>query len=91
MLDLWKKHQKALANSWTAGPEQGRLVQAFRLFTLALAGAADLGAMNRLRESTELESAAAVLLAGAFQAGGQDEAADDLLRKCKWQVGEIPR
>jgi hypothetical protein len=70
------------------GPEQGRLVQAFRLFTLALAGASDLGAMNRLRESSDLESAAAVLLAGAFQAGGQGEAADDLLRKCKWQVAK---
>jgi uncharacterized protein YfaS (alpha-2-macroglobulin family) len=86
MLDQWKKHQKALANSWTEGPEPGRLVQAFRLFTLAQAGAADLGAMNRLRENPALESAAAVLLAGAFQAGGQGEAADDLLRKCKWQV-----
>ena len=86
MLDQWKKHQKALANSWTEGPESGRLVQAFRLFTLAQAGAADLGAMNRLRENPALESAAAVLLAGAFQAGGQGEAADDLLRKCKWQV-----
>jgi hypothetical protein len=88
MLDLWKKQQKALANSWTAGPEQGRLVQAFRLYTLALAGAADLGAMNRLRENSGLESAAAVLLAGAFQAGGQGEAADDLLRKCSWQVAK---
>ena len=86
MLDSWKKQQKALANSWTAAPQQGRLVQAFRLFTLAQAGAADLGAMNRLRESSDLESAASVLLAAAFQAGGQSEAADDLLRKCKWQV-----
>jgi uncharacterized protein YfaS (alpha-2-macroglobulin family) len=88
MLDLWKKSQKALANSWTVGPNPGRLVQAFRLFTLALAGAADLGAMNRLRENSDLESAAAVLLAGAFQACGQGEAADDLLRKCKWQVAK---
>ncbi|HUU05107.1 MAG TPA: MG2 domain-containing protein [Patescibacteria group bacterium] len=88
MLDPWKKHQKTLANSWTAGPEQGRLVQAFRLYTLALAGAADLGAMNRLRENTGLESAAAVLLAGAFQASGQGEAAEDLLRKCTWQIAK---
>jgi uncharacterized protein YfaS (alpha-2-macroglobulin family) len=88
MLELWKKHQKALANSWTEGPEQGRLVQAFRLFALALARDPDLGAMNRLREHGGLESAAAVLLAGAFQASGQSEAADDLLQKCKWQVAK---
>lgn len=86
MLDLWKKHQKALANSWTEGQKQGRLCQAFRLFTLAQAREADLGAMNRLRENLDLESAAAVLLAGAFQATGQNEAADDLLQKCKWRV-----
>ncbi len=88
MLDLWKKHQKALANSWTEGPEEGRLVQAFRLFVLALAREPDLGAMNRLRESGRLESAAAVLLAGAFQVGGQNEAAEDLLKKCNWQVAK---
>lgn len=86
VLDAWKKHQRGLANSWTAGPESGRLLQAFRLYTLALAGAPDLGAMNRLREGGELDSPAAVLLAGAFQACGQGEAADDLLAKCSWQV-----
>ncbi len=88
MLDLWKKHQKALANSWTEGPEQGRLAQAFRLFVLALARDPDLGAMNRLREAAGLDSPASVLLAGAFQASGQGEAADDLLQKCKWQVAK---
>lgn len=86
MLDSWKKHQRALANSWTAGPEHGRIVQAFRLYTLALAGSPDLGAMNRLRETSGLDGPAAVLLAGAFQAGGQREAAADLLSKCSWQV-----
>jgi uncharacterized protein YfaS (alpha-2-macroglobulin family) len=35
-----------------------------------------------------MESTAAVLLAGAFQVGGQREAADDLLRKCSWQVAK---
>jgi len=88
MLEGWKKHQRALANSWTAGPEHGRIVQAFRLYTLALAGSPDLGAMNRLRETAGLDGPAAVLLAGAFQAGGQREAADDLLGKCSWQVAK---
>jgi hypothetical protein len=86
MLDLWKKYQQSLANSWTEGNPQSRLGQSFRLFTLALAREADLGAMNRLRENLDLESAAAVLLAGAFQATGQTDAAEDLLSKCKWHV-----
>jgi uncharacterized protein YfaS (alpha-2-macroglobulin family) len=86
MLDLWKKRQKALANSWTVGPQGSQLNQAFRLYSLALAREADLGAMNRLRESSDLDGPAAVLLAGAFQASGQSEAAGDLLQKCSWQL-----
>jgi uncharacterized protein YfaS (alpha-2-macroglobulin family) len=85
-LDLWKKHQKALANSWTEGDSQSRLNQAYRLYTLALAAAPDLGAMNRLREAQGLDSVAAILLAGAFQAGGQTDAAEDLLKKCQWKT-----
>jgi len=88
MLDRWKKQQKVLSNSWTEGDMQDRLTQAFRLFCLALARDPDLGAMNRLREFGNLESPAAVLLAGAFQVSGQSDAAQDLLKKCKWTIGD---
>jgi uncharacterized protein YfaS (alpha-2-macroglobulin family) len=85
-LDLWKKYQKSLANSWTEGDMQSRLTQAYRLYTLALAKDPDLGAMNRLRETQGLDSVAAILLAGAFQASGQTDAADDLLKNCQWNM-----
>jgi alpha-2-macroglobulin len=82
-VDLWKKHQKSLANSWTEGDAQSRLIQAYRLYTLALAKDPDLGAMNRLREIQGLDSVAAILLAGAFQSCGQIDAAEDLLKNCQ--------
>jgi hypothetical protein len=82
-IELWKKYQKSLANSWTEGDAQSRLNQAYRLYTLALGKDPDLGAMNRLREIQGLDSVQAILLAGAFQAGGQTDAAEDLLKNCR--------
>lgn len=85
-IDLWKKFQKSLANSWTEGNAQSRLNQAYRLYTLALAKDPDLGAMNRLRETQGLDSVPAILLAGAFQASGQTDAAEDLLKNCQFRA-----
>jgi uncharacterized protein YfaS (alpha-2-macroglobulin family) len=86
MVDAWKKYQKSLANAWTEGDMQSRLTQAYRLYTLALARDPDLGAMNRLRETQGLDSTATILLAGAFQASGQADAAEDLLKNCQWRM-----
>ena len=87
-LDAWKKYQKTLANAWTEGDMQSRLTQAYRLYTLALAKDPDLGAMNRLREIQGLNSVAAILLAGAFQASGQTDAAEDLLKNSQWNMND---
>jgi len=54
---------------------QAELTQAYRLFTLALAGAAELPAMNQLRERPTLPVAARWRLAAAYQLAGQPEAA----------------
>jgi hypothetical protein len=51
------------------------LTQAYRLFTLALAGSAELPAMNQLRERASLPVAAKWRLAAAYQLAGQPEAA----------------
>lgn len=78
MLTQWEKFQRNAAMSWT--PQEGRthLIQAYRLFTLAKAGAPDLGAMNRLRESAGLTTVARWRLASAYQLAGQPEAAEAL-------------
>ena len=47
------RHLKSVAQQWTA--QNGTtLDQAYRLYVLALAGQAEVGAMNRLRESPQL-------------------------------------
>ena len=53
--------------------------QAYRLFTLALAGQPEKGAMNRLRESAAIPQLSRWLLAAAFATTGRPEAAGDLL------------
>jgi len=80
MIDNWKKYQKKLANAWMYHPKNYRyyyynndLQQAYRLYTLALAKAPELGAMNRLRETPELSYAAKWRLAAAYALAGQPE------------------
>ncbi len=53
-------------------------IQAYRLFTLALAGAPELGAMNQLREQESLPVTARWRLAATYELAGQPEAADAL-------------
>ncbi len=77
---------KAQAASWTAprwqqarqGSDGGReaiikgaaMGQAYRLYVLALAGAADVGAMNRLREVGDLPAVETWTLAAAYKLAG---------------------
>lgn len=74
----WIKYQKGQAQAWTPGDRWGAIEQSFRLYTLALAGDAPLGAMNRLKESTGLASLAQWNLAAAYALAGQDKAAREL-------------
>ncbi len=86
MLGKWKANQKNLSNIWTAGGAAAQLIQAFRLFTLAMARDPDLGAMNRLRETDGLEGIAALELAAAFHVTGQADAAADLLGRADLKI-----
>lgn len=83
MLDGWRANQKMLANNFVTGGGGAQLIQAFRLFTLALARDPDLGAMNRLRESERLPGLAGLMLAAAFHVAGQADAAADLADRAK--------
>ncbi len=75
VLDQWRAFQRRRARAWVPGEGQAELTQAYRLFTLALAGAAELPAMNQLRERASLPVAAKWRLAAAYQLAGQPEAA----------------
>ena len=54
LVDQWTAFQRRRARAWVAGEGQAELTQAYRLFTLALADAPELGAMNQLRERASL-------------------------------------
>jgi len=81
-----KKYQRNQSLSWVTGSERSALIQAYRLYTLALYGAPELGAMNQLREEIDLPSTARLRLAVCYELAGQPEAAAQLLEKSKLSV-----
>ncbi len=82
MLLTWKNYQKSRANAWMPSSTNfygGDLTQAYRLYTLALAKAPELGAMNRLREFKYLAPESKWRLAAAYELAGQHNTALDLI------------
>lgn len=77
----WTAYQKKAAREWRYDPRniQTSNDQAYRLFTLALAGSPEKGAMNRLRETQDVPALSRWLLAAAFAASGRNEVAGSLL------------
>ncbi|WP_048330873.1 alpha-2-macroglobulin family protein [Bizionia psychrotolerans] len=72
----WLSYQKQAARDWRPSYRtyNSDLAQAYRLYTLALAGSPDLAAMNRLREFSEISNEAKWRLAAAYALAGQNEA-----------------
>jgi hypothetical protein len=77
----WISYQKKAAQDWRFDPryEYFATEQAYRLFSLALAGQPDKGAMNRLRESSTLPALARWILAATYATTGRTEVAGELL------------
>lgn len=88
MLKRWKKYQKDKAQSWRPSKEYGRseLIQAYRLYSLALAGSPELSAMNRLREMSDLSASSKWMLAAAYVKAGQPEAGKSLIANVSTKV-----
>lgn len=76
--DKWIAFQRRKASSWSGGDRNAQLTQAYRLYLLALAGKADMGAMNRMRQSGNLYTAAKWNLAAAYHLAGQKRVAKQL-------------
>ncbi|CAM2068424.1 Alpha-2-macroglobulin family [Sulfidibacter corallicola] len=74
----WTSFQSNRAQIWNGDNQAEELTQAYRLYTLALAGQPELGPMNRLRESKIDNHTARWLLAGAYHLAGRPEAAQRL-------------
>ncbi len=95
MLNRWLRYQRRSANIWPKSTgtrhwhlRAAQLDQAYRLFTLALAGKPERGAMNRLRESGRLYSAAKWFLAAAYYLAGNADVARQISRDLPLQVPE---
>jgi alpha-2-macroglobulin len=80
LLDAWIKHQTKEANNWSESAYRtDDIIQAYRLYTLALAKKPTLSAMNRLREYKNLSNAAKWRLAAAYVLAGRPEIAKDII------------
>ncbi len=83
----WLSFQQTAARNWNpSGSFRNGVyyrnydfIQAYRLYTLALAGSPDLGAMNRLREKGEKSAEVTWRLAAAYVLAGQPEAGRQLV------------
>ncbi len=99
LLANWLNYQAGAAQGYTAGNGKYSHTQAYRLYVLALAGKPQLGAMNRLREAAnsssdsnnKLNKKARWLLASAYQAASQVEAAQALIQGMLPEVVSVER
>ncbi len=78
MIKLWKKYQKRKAENWINEGKASQLEQAYRLYTLALAGYPEKSAMNRLKNIKNLSVAAKWRLAAAYQLSGKKQTAKNM-------------
>ena len=80
-LDGLLKYQADRAKQWKNNPDfkQGETIQAYRLFVLALAGKAEMGAMNRFKEIEMNYPLTKALAAASFAQTGKTTIAQNLL------------
>ena len=93
VLNKWKRFQRAAAQNWRMPQEannwqqwQSELQQAFRLYTLALAGAPEYGAMNRMKEQPGLSIQAKWRLAATYALTGKMKPAEELVYNAETTV-----
>ncbi len=85
VLETWMDYQTKASNEFDPleaiknEEEYLLLHQAYRLYTLALAGQANVGAMNQLKEYCMKEASTPFLLAASYALLGQIEVAQELL------------
>ena len=89
LIDRWAAYQTEACRSWSVKKENyyhDDLDQAYRLYTLALAGKPAIGEMNRMRERKDMYEQAATTLAAAYSMAGKSEAARDIIANRSWRA-----
>jgi hypothetical protein len=82
----WLKYQQQKARNWTDNGPSSQLIQSYRLYTLALYGKAETGAMNRLKELKTLTHVARWQLAASYAVSGKMKAAESLTQNLTYTV-----
>ena len=78
-LNKWKKYQRTKAEAWTPDSRNSYEIQAYRLYTLALAGDALNAQMNRLKEQPQITDEAKIYLAAAYAICGNKKTAEAIM------------
>ncbi len=94
--EKWINFQQTAARNFTPSeslingiPMQNfDFIQSYRLYTLALAGAPDMGAMNRLREKSGKPAVASWQLAAAYILAGQPDAGKSVIADLTTSIEE---
>ncbi len=87
MMDGWRNAQKKDAQAYRRRDYYREdVMQAYRLYTLALDGQPMWGMMNRLRSETKLDPMASWLLAGSYALGRRNDVATQIIEKLSTDV-----
>ena len=81
VLSAWEKYQQNSVQTYRFAPAKflADMDQAYRLYTLAIAGKPDNGAMNRLRENSSTSMQARWMLASAYAICGKTQTAEAII------------
>ena len=79
----WKRFQGGLSQAYRFAGDAAfsQLDECYRLYTMAVAGAPDNAAMNRLKETNSLDSRADWMLAAAYAVSGKTKQAKELMTR----------
>ena len=79
----WKRFQGSLSQAYRFAGDAAfsQLDECYRLYTMAVAGAPDAAAMNRLKETGSLDSRAEWMLAAAYAVSGRTKQAKELMTR----------
>jgi uncharacterized protein YfaS (alpha-2-macroglobulin family) len=97
MIRDWTNYQLKLAKNWDPKlsntgfyGSQSQLDQAYRLYTLALAGEPELGAMNRFKELSAKNTTAQWMLAASYALSGRAQIAKEMVQNLSIQTELYP-
>lgn len=79
----WIGYQQKASKEWRFAKNDNDFAQAYRLYTLALAGSPDMASMNRLRETIGISNESKLRLAAAYALAGQKQAAQSVFNQSK--------